>query len=359
MSTEALIQPPPAYNRNGGLTLVPMPGSGFLAEEVKNLIETKKKDTSTPVDIVSPVLGFRSNGEPHVQLGKKHIGGHDCMVLANGPGTYEMLGRLLMVLGYLKGRRAGRISLVTGYMPLGRTDKDEGVLEFALASHVIRLILSAAYGKLDRIIVPDLHSPQVVMAAELGTITEVTLARRVLQRAVEDARREYPDKPVCILFPDDGASKRYSEPFKEVSNRLGEIIPGICGVKRRWDSNKSELLGMVGDTSALKGAVVITIDDEIATGGTNINVAKEVMNKYGAFAFRAAAIHGVLCEHAPRRFADPGCPVQRIYITDTIPPANRPELDPIRKLLTVIPWASDLANMIYHHHWDEEVRELR
>ncbi|MSU75316.1 MAG: ribose-phosphate pyrophosphokinase [Candidatus Magasanikbacteria bacterium] len=346
------------FNLNGGLTLMPMPCFGPLVDELKTRIEAKT-ERRTPIDIAEPILSLHANNEPRIKLGKNHIGGHDVVVIATGPGTYEMIVQLLFVLGQLRARRPRRMALVLGYMPLCRSDKDEKDQELALASHMVRLILAAAYNKLDRIIVPDLHSSQAVQAAEMGVMTEVTLGRRVLQRAIEDARREYPDRKICVLFPDNGANNRYSNSFQEICERIEVTLPGVCGLKQRWDSNRSKLLGLVGETEALRDAIVISIDDEIATGGTNINTAIEVKKNYGAFQYWAGAAHGVLCGDAPTLFADPGCAVDKLYFTDTIPFHTRPHLDPMRHKVTVVPWANDLAQIIYHHHWDESIREMR
>ena len=109
-----------AYNRNGGLTLVDLPGFLKLAKTIKPLIEElgESGKRPTPVDIVEPEFGLRASGEPYIRLGKDHVGGHDCVVLTSGPGTYEMLGQVDFALGYLAGRHARRIALITGYMPL-------------------------------------------------------------------------------------------------------------------------------------------------------------------------------------------------------------------------------------------------
>src|SRR3989339_1103026 len=155
------------YNGHGGLTLVPLPGFVDLANQLKEAIEHrnhKETDPPTTVDIAVPEFGLRSNQEPFVRLGKEHIGGHDCVVLTSGPGTYQMIIQLLLILGYLAGRRAGRITVITGYFPLSRSDKDEGSMELALPRLIVDLMQTAADGRLDRIIAMDLHSPQVVMA---------------------------------------------------------------------------------------------------------------------------------------------------------------------------------------------------
>ena len=345
------------YNRNGGLTLVPMPGFEKLAEELRRIIEKKKRKTH--VDIVIPEFGYRQSKEPFIRLPKEHIGGHDCVVLTSGPGTPEMLINLYNLLGYLSGRRAGRISVITGYFPLSRSDKDEGDLELALTPHVVHLMKCSAYGKLDRIIAVDLHSPQVVMAGgNMGLITPVSLARRVFKRVLQDALQK--TKKVCVLLPDDGAAKQYEDVVLTVSKELGVTIPVISGVKRRDDSRQSRLMYLQGPVDELQDSLVICLDDEAATVGTQNGTAEHVKDKYGANLFWAALIHGVLCGSAASLLSDADCKIDKMYVTDTIPIKNRANIRGLLDTrLRVIPWLDDLANVVYYHHWDTSIRERR
>ncbi|MBI4098801.1 MAG: ribose-phosphate pyrophosphokinase [Candidatus Magasanikbacteria bacterium] len=351
------------YNRNGGLTLVPMPGFETLARLVKQQIE-ERRDQPTPVDIVHPVFGLRVNSEPFLQLGKEHVGGHDCVVLTSGPGTYEMTGQLFLLLRYLAGRRAARIAVVTGYFPLSRSDKDEGQLEFALPPLIVDLMVAASCGKLDRIIAVDLHAQQVVMSGRTGFITEVSLVRRVVHRALSAADiTTLGHAPMVVCFPDDTAAKRAEEAvgraWKDV---VGDDSPFIVhGAKRRKDSKESHLKVLYGDVDKVRGSIVLSFDDEIATGGTNINAGRVLKDEHGARAVWAVVTHGVLCGNAAERFSDPACAIDRLFITDTIPVENRPALQPLiaSGKLVVVPWWEDLGKIIFFHHWDMSVREMR
>jgi ribose-phosphate pyrophosphokinase len=347
------------FNQHGGLTLVPLPGFELLAERVKTKLETDEFEFETTVDIAQPELGERASGEPYVRLGKQHIAGHDCVVLGSGPGTPPMLTQMLLLLRYLTGRRASRIALVTGYFPLGRSDKDEGSKEFALPPLIIDLMMMATYQKLDRVIAVDLHAPQVVMSGRTGFITEVSLVRRVLQRAVEEAIAL--GEPLCLCFPDDTAAKRVEGALALISEQLSVELPTVYGVKRRKSSRDSSLRSLFGDVSALRGATVLNLDDEIATGGTNIASAEAIKRDHGARRVWAVVTHGVLCGPAPARFASPECPVDRIFATNTVPIEDRPELQPLIESgrLDVTPWWPDLSWILYHHHWNLSIRELR
>jgi len=350
---------PRAFNQNGELTLVPMPGFEELAEKVRGKLEKDGYEFETSVDIATPEFGVRSSGEPYVRLGKEHIAGHDCVVLASGPGTYEMLLQLMLVLRYLSGRRAARIAAVTGYFPLGRSDKDEGTKEFALPPLIIDMMMTATYHSLDRVIAVDLHAPQVVMSGRTGFITEVTLVRRVLKRAIEEAL--ILKEPICLCFPDDTAAKRVEDAVNLITGELHIDLPSVYGVKRRKTSLDSHLKSIFGDLDSLKGATVLNLDDEIATGGTNINSARELKDSYNAKRVWAVVTHGVLCGKAPLSFASANCPVERIFVTDTIPVHNREELKPLIKkgILDVTEWWADLSWILYHHHWNLSIRELR
>jgi ribose-phosphate pyrophosphokinase len=326
---------------------------------VKARLEAGHYQFETTLDVVSPEFGQRANGEPYMRLGKEHIAGHDCVVLTSGPGTSAMLLQLMLILRYLSGRRASRISVVTGYFPLGRSDKDEGSLEFALPPLVIDLMMMSTYSSLDRVIAVDLHAPQVVMSGRTGLITEVSMVRRVLRKAVDEAVAI--GEPICLCFPDDTAVKRMGNAVEMISKDVGLTFPAVYGVKRRESSRDSTLTALFGDVDAMQGATVLNLDDEIATGGTNIHSAAALKAQHGAARVWAVVTHGVLSDPAAERIASPDCAVDRVFITDTIPVKNRAELEPLidSGRLDVTSWCADLSWVLYHHHWNLSIRELR
>lgn len=352
-------------NPRGGLTLVPMPGHESQAEQVGKILtgySRKRGRKFTPVDIAVPAFGAHANDEPYLDLGKQHVGDHDCVVLASGPGTPQMLWHLNLLLNYIAGRRAARLALATGYFPLCRSDKDEGGKRFALTQFVIGQMIAAARlgnGHLDRIITVDLHSPQMVMAGPTGLITELTLVRRILLRAIEDARAA--GERVCLAFPDDGSAKRTGEAIEAIERGLSIHLPVVYGVKRRASSTDAELKMLFGATNELRGATVFTVDDEITTAGTNIKAARVIRGEYGANRVHGVVTHAVLAGDAPQRLLAADCPIERVYASNTILVDTRPELRPLvdSGKLVAVDWATELAESIYHHHWGLSIRELR
>lgn len=355
------------FNRQGGLTLVPLPGFEAMAETVAARIraiggEAGADRWDTPVDIALPIFGTRASGEPFLQFSKRHVGGHDCVLLGSGPGTWEALGQMQMALRYLAARRAGRIALATGYFPLSRSDKDEGGLELALPRFIIDQLISASggpNGSLDRIISVDLHAPQVVMGGTTGLVTELSMVGRVVRHAVQAECAA--GEPIVVAFPDDGGQKRVGGMLDALEQDLGIPVPSVCGVKRRKSSTEASLLRVFGPVESIAGATVLCVDDEIATGGTNIATARAMKSQYGARRVVAVVTHGVLCGDAAARFSAEDCPVDRIYCSDTIPVEGRLSLRPLIEAgrLVTVSWANDLAWAIYGHHWDLSIREVR
>lgn len=343
-------------NNNGGLTVVALPGFSGIAKTVKEEIE---KRYGYEVDLVEPVFDLRASGEPFLRLPKDHLGGHDVVAITSGPGTYEMLGQLQLLLHYLKARRARRIAVVTGYSPLGRSDKDEGTDELALVPHAIHSLRSAAYGQLDRIMTVDMHSPQSVMAAgEMGIITPYSMARHVLRAAIRDTIIER--GRVCLMLPDDGARKRFKDAIDRLEEEFRATFPIVVGQKIRKSSTESRSIGFFGDIKKMRGATVIGFDDEIGTGKTTIETAAAAKKQFHAKKFYAAIIHGVFCKNAAELFGEPRCPVNRTYVTDTIPVLSRPKLNALvdSGRIRVVTWAHELAEIIHLHHWDESTREM-
>ncbi len=352
---------------HGGLTLVPTPGFEEIAERVAERVSRMtlpggEDEPDTPVDIAVPKFGRRVNGEPMLGLGKEHIGGHDVVVIGSGPGDPAMLLDLQILLSVVAGRRPSRLTLVTGYLPLSRSDKDEGELEFALAPIVINMIANAGTGpdvKLSRWIAVDLHAPQVVAARLPGFITELSMTRRVIKRAIADVIEDG-GRPV-ILYTDGSSETRLSKIVDEVGEDLGMRLPTVVGTKRRKDDKASELRRVFGETRRVRGAHVLSVDDEIATAGTNVGAAAAMKGKYHAARVYAVVTHGILCEKAVPRLTAEDCPIDRVYCTDTVPILGRPELVPLVESgrLRVTEWGPDMARAIYQHHWDQSIRSVR
>ena len=347
------------FNRHGGLTIVAMPGFEAIAEQVKALVVERGQREGmhrTPVDVIVPIVGRFDSDEPKIRLRKQHIGGHDVVILTSGPGTPDMLMNLQLILGNVSGRQAERITVVSGYFPCGRADKDD---EQELAIPPILLAAwKGAAPELKRVVCVDPHSTHITGSRVPGMmVTPVRMTRRLLTKVITDALSINPN--VVLSFPDNSAHKRFKDALKLVKQQFGRTFPIVFATADRDDDGKAIEL-VWGATESVPGALVIQLDDETASGGTQISVAK-LLKERGAAEVWGAVTHGVLCGNAPANFQDSECPIQRLYVIDTIPVSNRPELRPLLEMgrLHVISWIEDMAWVVYMVHWDSNIRDLR
>lgn len=360
------------HNPNGGLTLIPLPGYEDVAQELQTRIESmgeRPHHRRTPVDDAVPEFKTYANDETFVVLPNTHILEHDCVVVGSGPGTDRMLMKLLWTLSLLAGRHAGRIAVMTGYFPLGRSDGDEGDT-ILTTPPMLMTLANAACGRvgLHRWVCADPHSKQITMAGDPGQVTPIYLTRKLLSFAIDESQSaEASDLPIVAAFPDDTASKRFKPAIKAIQDERGIRLPTVTAFKRREDSEHTQILGIVGDVDAVRDARVFMFDDEIATGGSVIDMAKGLKEAYGAKSVWACATHAVMCRGANMRFLDQvhtlgGQWVDHVVVTDTIRIEGRNES--IGALveagrMSIYSWLEDLAWVIYRHHWNLGVRELR
>lgn len=277
-----------------------------------------------------------------------------------------MIMSLLWGIGYVTGRHAKRISIITGYFPQSRSDADEGKDVLALPPMILRMARAAADDtRIHRWICADPHSKQITMASGGGKITPVYLTKSLLTFAYEAAKREDDEASIVLAFPDDTAAKRYEPAIDLFEKTYGIKLPFVKVDKRRKNSNVSEIVGIKGNTRKVRGSYVIMLDDEAATGGSLINMAERMKKRYGAKKVMACVTHGVLCGKAPALFTSQSTSsdryVDHLITTDTIPIKGRPELEALVQsgYLSVYSWLKHMAWIIYRNHWDLLIREIR
>ncbi|MCR4314271.1 MAG: hypothetical protein NUV84_03425, partial [Candidatus Uhrbacteria bacterium] len=211
------------------------------------------------------------------------------------------------------------------------------------------------------------HGKQISMAGDTGQVTPVYLTLKLLRFAREMARKDPYTCPIVLAFPDDSAAKRYMSAIETLETELARHLPTVTAFKRRADSQSTKILGIVGDTEKVERARVLMFDDEIATGGSVIDMARALKMTYGAKSVWACATHAVMCRGASMRFLDQiessgGQWVDHLVVTDTIPIEGRNQwLETLIQggRMSICSWLEDLAWVIYRHHWNLGIRELR
>jgi len=166
--------------------------------------------------------------------------------------------KLMLVKNYLDAcDRLSTDKLIIYYMPYSRMDRSENGSPFTL-KYITNFINSLGFKK---VVVIEPHSdvtPALLNNAE-SLYINFDLIEKVKEEVLFNEDKDY------IVFPDAGASKRYSK--MKARNTL------FCNKIRDFETGDIKGLELVGDTSKAYGRTAIIVDDLSSYGGTFIHTA--------------------------------------------------------------------------------------
>jgi len=173
-----------------------------------------------------------------------------------------------------------------------------------------------------KVVIYDLHTLQNRFYFKGGALVKMATAVHIIVRKL---RETYQDG-ISIVFPDEGAYKRFSSFF----NGFDTII---CGKRR--EGNDRIVFIYDGDP---KGKKVIIIDDLVQTGGT-LHVCKNVLMDAGAISVDAYVTHAVFPNESWKDFLPGGKKegFNKFWIGDTCPEMSQrlDGMEPFRKISIV------------------------
>jgi ribose-phosphate pyrophosphokinase len=263
------------------------------------------------------------------------VGETDCYVIQSlhgGPdqSVNDKLCRLLFFIGALKDAGAARVTAVAPYLCYARKDRRTKPFDPVTTRYVAALF--EAVGA-DRVLTLEVHNPAAFENAFRTRAVSLPAAPLFVERALA-----YADAPLCVLSPDPGGAKR-AELFREaLEARIGKPVGKAFADKHRSAGVVSGEL-LVGD---VKDATVLLVDDLISTGGTVVRAARAA-REAGARRVIALAAHGLFMAGAAQALADDA--VERVVVTDAVPPFRLAGLDAARKV-EVLPSAGLLAEAV-------------
>jgi ribose-phosphate pyrophosphokinase len=246
----------------------------------------------------------------------------------------EHLIELLFMLDAARGASAGRLTAVIPYYAYARSDKKDAP-RISIAGRLVADLLSTAGA--NRVITVALHAPQVhgffsVPTDHLNALNTLAHHFRTLQLTNG-----------VVVSPDLGNAKTASA----FARLLG--LPVAAGSKRRISDDKVIIENIVGDVT---GKDVIVLDDEIANGGTIIEILQHLRQRDIGRIF-VACTHGLFSGTAIERLkAQPD--IEEIVTTNTVPIAPEKRL-PNMTILSIAPL---LAETIRRNHNGESVSSL-
>ncbi len=284
---------------------------------------------------VSPAAIMRfSNGCVGVQL---HVNCREADVFVIQPlvpPVQEHLMELLLMLDAARGASAARLTAVIPHYAYARSDKKDAPRISIAARLVADLLVTAGA---DRVLTMTLHSPQVhgffsVPVDHMNALN--VLAQHFRHRDLTNT---------VVVSPDLGNAKQASH----LARILGVSV--AAGSKKRVSDDRVVIDAIVGDVD---GRDVIVLDDEIANGGTMVEVLQKLRTHH-VKRIAIACTHGLFTGQAIHRLrAQPD--VEEIVATDTVPIPPEKRLANMR-ILTVAPL---LGEAIHRIHVGESVSSL-
>lgn len=238
----------------------------------------------------------------------------------------KSLVELLIMIDALKRASAGSITAVIPYYGYGRTDKKDQP-RVPITARLVADLLTVAGA--NRVLTVDLHAAQIQGFFNIP-VDELTalymLSHYFKQRIFDD---------LVVVATDIGISKR----ARDMAAKLDAPL-AIMEKRRVGNTDQAETLNVIGD---VEGKVALTLDDEIDTAGSLVNVVS-ALKEQGAREVYACCTHPVFSGQAIQRIAS--CPVKEVVVTDTIPVSGNKRLDKI----TVLPIAPLLGEAIHRIH---------
>lgn len=218
----------------------------------------------------------------------------------------DKLCKLLFFIGALRASGAGRVTAVLPYLAYARKDRQTKPRDPVTARYVAQL--TEAVGT-DRVVAMELHNIAAFQNSFRCETVALDTRGVLLDRSIELAS----DAPICVASPDPGGVKR-AQLFREALEEKLQREVGFALMEKRRSAGV-----VTGELFAgqVEGARVLIVDDLIASGGTMVRAAREIMRR-GARDVWALAAHGLFTSGATEALSDPA--IKGWVITDTVPP---------------------------------------
>jgi ribose-phosphate pyrophosphokinase len=224
------------------------------------------------------------------------------------PPTQEHLMELLLMIDAARGASAQQITAVIPYYAYARSDKKDAS-RLSIGGKLVADMLAAA--GVHRIITMTLHAPQVhaFFSVPVDHLTALgVLADHFLGQDLRDA---------VVVSPDFGNAKTATQ----FARLLG--LPVAAGSKKRLADDQVVIDAIVGD---VEGKRAIVLDDEIATGGSIVELLERLAEQ-GCTEAAVACTHGLFVGKALDRLREHPM-ISEVVATDTVPPpADWPALE--------------------------------
>ncbi|MBK7822115.1 MAG: ribose-phosphate pyrophosphokinase [Tessaracoccus sp.] len=215
------------------------------------------------------------------------------------PPTQEHLMELLLMINAAKGASAGQITAVMPHYAYARSDKKDAS-RISLGGRLVADLLSTA--GVDRVITMALHAPQV------HGFFSVPVDHLTALGVIADHYRVRDLSNTVVVSPDLGNAKQ--------ATLLARLLnlPVAAGSKQRLGDDRVVIDSIVGD---VWGKRAIVLDDEIATGGSIVEIVNRLVD-FGCVEASVACTHGLFTGNAVERLTS-NPHITEVVSTNTVP----------------------------------------
>jgi ribose-phosphate pyrophosphokinase len=272
------------------------------------------------------ILDVFSDGEIRFQS-HENVRGADVFIIQSlcSDSNFHIMELLLMADAF-KRASARRITAVITYYAYARQDRKDRP-RVAISARLLADLLETA--GFSRVLTIDLHATQI--QGFFNIPVDNLMALPVFISHFKKMKLQ----DLVIVSPDAGGVER-ARLFAQKLNADLAIAD-----KRRTAPNVAELMHIIGD---VEGKNAIIVDDIIDTAGTLSETIK-ALKKKGANRVFAACTHGIFSGKALQRINE--SPLEKIYITDSIPRHCTPEECPKIEVLSVSRLFADAIESIH------------
>jgi phosphoribosylpyrophosphate synthetase len=217
-------------------------------------------------------------------------------------------------------------------------ERIERVGEVATAASLARMLSmvpQCASGP-TQLLILDIHALQERFYFTDNVIVHLKSCVRLLNEEIANLTPK--EEPVCIVFPDDGAWKRFHTKFED-----RQVV--VCHKIR---DGATRVVRIRDGLEHVAGAHCIIVDDLVKSGGTLIECGV-ILKAAGAAKISAYVTHGVFPAESWKKFVhgNPSSKVEffRFWITDSIPTTAQQVRDkePFR-VLSIVPVLSQIQS---------------
>lgn len=305
---------------DNGFTLLTGTANLKLAQNIASLLGKEVYET----------VSIFADGEKRIIIPENLRRRNVFIIQPTCPPVDSNIFELLLIIDAAKRSSAAEISAIVPYFGYSRQDRKDRPRVPISASLIARLI---EFAGADRILTMDIHSEQEPGFVEIpwdNLYGSYSFLPELKKRYRSD---------LIVASPDKGGVPKATF-YATLLN-----ADGIAIVFKERDirkNNASKASDMVGDVS---GKDVLIVDDMIDTGGTICEAAALIRDR-GARNICVAATHGLFSDPALERIEK--APIEKIFITDTVPLNKNIINNPKIQVVSVAPLLAEAIKCIYN-----------